>query len=243
MDNDLKRIARLTAVLIQLLSRKLVTAPSLAKKFGVSTRTIYRDLRTLEKAGVPILTEEGKGISLMPGYKIPPVMLSEAEANALLTAELLIQSQKDASLIEGFASVTAKIRAILPDSIKQKTESLESKLGVSNTYLDKREKTRYLMSLQTALTERKVIRIAYRDKKEVKTEREVEPFALFANQQYDWVLIGFCRLRSAFRSFSLSGIEKMTVTSLSYSPQPLSFEQYMRQYHGTPDHEGLSLAQ
>ena len=75
-DQDMKRISRLTAILTQLQTKQLITSTSLAEKFGVSVRTIYRDIRALEKAGVPILTEEGKGYSLMEGYKIPPIMFS-----------------------------------------------------------------------------------------------------------------------------------------------------------------------
>lgn len=89
-DNDTKRLSRLTAILTQLQTKRLITATSLADKFNVSVRTIYRDIRALEQAGVPILTEDGKGYTLMNGYKIPPVMFSESQANALILAEQLI---------------------------------------------------------------------------------------------------------------------------------------------------------
>ncbi|MEO7046774.1 MAG: HTH domain-containing protein, partial [Ferruginibacter sp.] len=96
-DNDTKRLSRLTAILTQLQTKRLLTTSELAKKFSVSSRTIYRDIKALERAGVPILTEEGKGYSLMEGYRIPPIMFTESEANALITAEQLIRKNKDAS--------------------------------------------------------------------------------------------------------------------------------------------------
>jgi len=145
-DNDIKRLTRLTAILIQLQSMRLLNATKLSEKFNVSIRTIYRDIKALEQAGVPIITEEGKGFSLMEGYKIPPVMFTESEANALLTAELIIQSSKDSSLIKEFASVTAKVKAVLPNSLKNKTERLEQKMGVSNTYIDKSPKSNILLN-------------------------------------------------------------------------------------------------
>ena len=86
-DNDVKRLSRLTAILIQLQTKRLLTATQLADKFSVSIRTIYRDIRALEQAGVPIITEDGKGYTLMEGYRVPPVMFTEAQANALITAE------------------------------------------------------------------------------------------------------------------------------------------------------------
>ncbi|MEJ7559982.1 MAG: HTH domain-containing protein [Pedobacter sp.] len=62
--NDIKRLSRLTAILIQLQTKRLITAPNLAGKFNVSVRTIYRDIKALEHAGVPILIEDGKGYAL-----------------------------------------------------------------------------------------------------------------------------------------------------------------------------------
>ena len=75
---DIKSLPRLTAILNQLHTKKLFTASELAIKFSVSKRTIYRDIKALEQSGVPILTEEGKGYSLMEGYRIPPIMFTES---------------------------------------------------------------------------------------------------------------------------------------------------------------------
>ena len=103
-EHDKPRLARLTAIITQLQSKRLVTARDMAEQPGVSIRTIYRDIRTLEQSGIPIMTEEGKGYSLVEGYKLPPVMFTEAEANALITAEQLIRSNQDRSLAEQYHS-------------------------------------------------------------------------------------------------------------------------------------------
>src|SRR3954468_7544728 len=102
IDNDTRRLSRLIAILTQLQTRRMITATVLAQKFGVSVRTIYRDIRALEQAGVPVLTEEGKGYSLMEGYKNPPVMFSETQANALILAEQLVLMNKDSSFIKDY---------------------------------------------------------------------------------------------------------------------------------------------
>ncbi len=60
-DNDIKRLSRLTAILIQLQTKRILTSTTLAEKFGVSIRTVYRDIKALEQAGVPIFAEDGKG--------------------------------------------------------------------------------------------------------------------------------------------------------------------------------------
>ncbi len=90
MENK-PRLTRLTAILTQLQSQRLLTAIEMAKKHNISIRTVYRDIRTLEKSGVPIVSEEGKGYSIMDGYKLPPVMFTQEEANALITVEQLIK--------------------------------------------------------------------------------------------------------------------------------------------------------
>jgi predicted DNA-binding transcriptional regulator YafY len=94
-------------------TKSILTAPKLAEKFGVSAKTIYRDIKVLEQAGVPILTEEGRGYSLMESYRIAPVMFTESEANALLTPELLIQSSKNESFIQEFSTAIQKVKNIM----------------------------------------------------------------------------------------------------------------------------------
>ena len=101
-NKDSTRLSRLAAILTQLQTKRLLTSTSLAESFGVSVRTIYRDLKVSEQAGVPIFTEEGKGYSLMEGYKIPPIMFSENEANALITVEQLVRKNSDSSLIKEY---------------------------------------------------------------------------------------------------------------------------------------------
>ena len=109
-DVEKPRIARLTAIITHLQSRGLTTARMLSEKYGVSIRTIYRDIRTLEQSGVPIVTEEGKGYGLVDGYQLPPIMFNEEEANALITAEQFILRNKDQSLIDNYTSAITKIK-------------------------------------------------------------------------------------------------------------------------------------
>lgn len=78
-DHYIKKIDRVTSILIQLQTKSVVRAQDLAEKFDVSIRTIYRDIKTLENAGIPIFGEAGSGYSLVDGYKLPPVMFTKEE--------------------------------------------------------------------------------------------------------------------------------------------------------------------
>jgi predicted DNA-binding transcriptional regulator YafY len=227
IDNDTKRLTRLTAILTQLQSKRIITAKKLADKFGVSNRTIYRDIKSLEDAGVPILTEEGKGYRLMEGYRIPPTMFTEDEANALLTAELIIQSSKDSSLINKFSEAIEKVRAVIPNRIKSKTDRLEEKMGISNTYIDNSPKSKYLLEIQKALVEYSIISISYTNKAGQSTKRNLEPFVIYSNQNYEWVLVAFCSLRKDFRTFSLLSIETLITTTEKFTPHKMTFKQYL----------------
>lgn len=113
MQKPKPRIARLTAIITQLQSKRLVTAREIAEKHAVSIRTVYRDIRTLEKSGIPIFTEDGKGYSLIEGYQLPPVMFTEDEANALITAQHIVDNNSDKSLVEKYKSAIDKIKSTL----------------------------------------------------------------------------------------------------------------------------------
>ena len=163
----------------------------------------------------------------MDGYKIPPIMFTEDEANALLTAELIIQSSKDNSLIDKFSEAISKVRAVIPNSIKRKTDILEQKMGITNTYIDNSPKSKYLLEIQKALVEYLVINIAYTDKEGKASKRILEPFAIYSNTNYEWVMVAFCRLRNDFRTFSLLKIDSLVITLEKFVPQKITFKQYL----------------
>ena len=208
MNADQKsRLSRLIAILTQLQSKRLLTAREMAEKYGVSIRTIYRDIRALEDSGIPIITEEGRGYSLMEGFNLPPVMFTEKEANSLITAEQLVLRNKDKSFIEHYHNAITKIKSILRYAQKDKVELLSRRIHVF--YRDNEEKTSdYLMPIQSAITNFQLIEIHYHSLKDEHTVREIEPFALY-NTQGNWLLISYCRLRNDFRSFRLDRIERL----------------------------------
>ncbi len=228
-DNDIKRVSRLTAILINLQTKRIVTSTTLSDKFGVSIRTIYRDIKALEQAGVPILTEDGKGYSLMEGYKIPPVMFSESEANALITAEQLVLKNRDSSLIKEYIGVINKIKAVLLYSTKDKVELLSSRIAVSPAIPD--TKTSNSLSLiQNALTDFRVLNIIYHSEyNDKKTERKIEPFAFYYSMQERWTLIAYCRLRKDYRMFRLDRIFKIQQTELSFKPHTMTLQEYLNE--------------
>ncbi|MGO4288168.1 helix-turn-helix transcriptional regulator [Chitinophaga sp. RAB17] len=225
MDNDTKRLSRLTAILTQLQTKRLITATELAAKFGVSVRTIYRDIKALEKSGVPVLTEEGKGYTIMEGYHLPPVMFSESEANALITAEQLVLTNKDASLVKEYRNAINKIRSVLRHSTKDKADLLSNRVLFSQNSDDIRTSNN-LSVLQLALTNFNLITIEYLsgDTQQV-TKRTVEPFALLSTQG-NWLLVAWCRLRKDYRNFRLDRMLQVHTHAEHFEPHKLTLMEY-----------------
>jgi predicted DNA-binding transcriptional regulator YafY len=224
-DNETSRLSRLTAILLQLQSNRLVTATSLAGKFEVSVRTIYRDIRALEQSGVPIITEEGKGYMLMEGYRIPPVTFSEREANALITAEQFVLTNKDESFIKDYTDAITKIKSVLRESTKDGANLLSDRIAIAQNSSQDRT-SNYLSSIQLALTNFNLVRLYYQkaDSEEV-SERIIEPFAMLTVNE-NWLLLAFCRLRKEFRFFRLDRIKSLQVQTDRFEPHNMTLQEY-----------------
>lgn len=228
-ENNSKKIVRLLSILTQLQDNRLLTASKLADKFGVSVRTIYRDIKILEQAGIPIITKEGKGYSIMEGYRFPPVMLSENEINALVTAERLISKDKDASFAREYTEAMAKIKAILRYTVKDKANLLEDRTYFGINELKERT-SNHLSSIQYALTNYLMLKIEYEDENRNKTLRDIEPFALIHTEE-NWLVLAWCRLRNAYRFFRLDRIKWMETTDIKFKPHEITLQQYFQKYH------------
>lgn len=224
-DIELKRISRLTAILTVLQSKRLITASDLASKFSISKRTIYRDIKALEQAGVPVLTEEGKGYSLMDGYRIPPIMFSESEANALITAEQLVLKNKDASFVRDYSEAISKIKSVLRNNTKDKANLLSERV-LSGQNEDNNRTSSNLSILQLALTNFNLVKIQYYSPENKQTtNRIVEPFAIYTTHE-NWLLVALCRLRNDYRAFRLDRIKSLLVQSETFEPHKITFEEY-----------------
>ncbi|PSL49899.1 HTH domain-containing protein [Chitinophaga niastensis] len=224
-DNDTKRLSRLTAIQTQLQTKRLLTAPELANKFSVSVRTIYRDIKALEQAGVPILTEEGKGYSLMEGYRLPPIMFSESEANALITAEQLVLKNKDASFVREYREAINKIKSVLRYNTKDKANLLSDRIIFGHNTENDRT-SNYLSALQLALTNFNLIKIDYHSPDNNETsKRTIEPFALLSTQE-NWLLVAWCRLRKDYRTFRLDRIQQLNILNEQFEPHKMTLQEY-----------------
>lgn len=228
MENEIPRLSRLTSILIIFQSKTIITVSQIANKFNISTRTVYRDIKSLEEAGIPIIKVEGKGYSLMEGYNLPPVMFSTDEANTLITIEKIIQTNTDGSLIENFQNIVTKIKTILKYSDKEKVELLSNRIGTTKK-TNNQIKSNSLLLIQTAITDQIVIEIKYKSlSREQFTERQIEPLGLYFSNE-NWIVIAWCNLRNELREFRLDRILNIKPLNKQFDSHKFSLSDYFIQ--------------
>lgn len=225
----MNRIDRLTAILIQLQTKKVVRAEEIANRFEISLRTVYRDVKALMEAGVPIGSEAGKGYFIVDGYHLPPVMFTQSEASALVLAGKLVEKMTDKSIRQEFESALFKIQSVLHDPEKDHLESLQSHIAVwQRPNTERAESDHHLKDIQKAVVDKEVLRIQYFSSyNEESTKRDVEPIGLYYYGE-SWHLIAWCRLRNGYRDFRADRIRDLKCTGLTFDARNLfTLQEYM----------------
>jgi len=224
---EIPRLSRLTAILLHLQSKRLITATELAEKYDISIRTVYRDIKALEEAGVPIVTIDGKGYSLLEGYRLPPVMFTEMEANAMITAWSMVSRNKDSSLVDNYKSAITKVKAILRYDDKDKAELLGNRIAYIKNY-PQTTSSNYLSTVQIALTHFKLLHIKYHalSKDEV-TQRKIEPQAIYHTQD-NWIVIAWCQTRDDYREFRLDRIQTIQLLDETFEARNFDLLSYFK---------------
>jgi len=220
----MNHLSRLLSILTILKSKRIITGTELAKKFEVSLRTIYRDIKKLEESGVPIITIEGRGYSIMDGYMIAPIMFDEMEVNALITAEQLISKTNDDSLITHFEKTLQKIKSVFKSSLQSQGELLNSKMLVLKSKPNEVKSTS-LSHIQMAITNFRVTEITYKAPGKETTFRKIEPLAIYSFDER-WIVIGWCRLRQDYRSFRLDRIEHFKILEETFEDRNFDLRNY-----------------
>ena len=224
----MNRIDRLTAILIHLQTKRIVKAEEISNRFEISLRTVYRDVKALMEAGVPIGSEAGKGYFIVEGYHLPPVMFSQDEASAMLTAGKLVEKMTDDSIRKSYESALLKIKAVLNDSEKDHLENLQSSIEVLRLPDQPSEYPNEFMSdITKAVSHKNVLGLEYiSNKSHEHTQRDVEPIGI-VHYSGRWHMIAWCRLRNGYRDFRLDMIKTLKSTGQIFDSRNLyTLQQY-----------------
>ncbi len=230
-DHYLKKLDRVTAILTQLQSKPVVRAQDLAEKFDVSIRTIYRDVKTLENAGIPIVGEAGNGYSLMEGYKLPPIMFTKEEVLSFITAEKLMQKFSHQSLGNHYQMAMEKVRSVLRHSDKNLIHNIEKQIDVFSVHGNSGDSLKNVIPIiLESIAEKTQLSIEYQTVDGRVTNRTIEAVGIFFEFNF-WYIMAYCILRKDFRQFRVDRIQQISKTQTPFLQEYGQINDY-RKSHG-----------
>ena len=221
-------INRLLGIVYTLLNKETVTATTLAERYEVSVRTIYRDIEVLSQAGIPVYTRKGKngGICLMEQFVLDKMLITQEEQQEILSALLSVEETK--------ATEEKEILQKLGDFFK--TEPVN---WLSIDFSDWGDGQRLLYEdIKRAILMNKVLSFDYYGQNREMSRRIVEPIQLLF-KEYTWYLRAYCRERKALRTFKLTRIRKMKVLEENFK---IREEYFKREAANSEKHQDITNA-
>lgn len=217
------KIDRLLSIVILLLNRPLIQAKELADMFEVSVRTIYRDIESINGAGIPVVTYQGSGggIGLMPGYRLDRNILSERELADIFTALQSVSSYGGG----GHQLLMDKISSVIPPSQKEAFRSLTTQMIVDLSPWEQMSPLEERISLlKEALEEAVAVTFEYISAEGRMTRRTIEPYTLVMKGR-SWYIYGFCTERQDFRLFKLLRMKALVKERRQYTRREIPLQE------------------
>lgn len=225
--------ARVLALLELLQAQPGLSGTELASRLNIDPRTLRRYISTLEGIGIPILAERGRngGYSLIPGFKLPPLVFTDDEALALALG--LLAARRIGVAEAAAASAAAKLERVMPESLKQRMRAISETvvLDLADSSLCRANESLATFSSASLTLHR--IRLRYRAANGTESERDVAPYGVALHDGH-WYAVGHCYLRDEIRTFRLDRVLTTTKTALPFS-RPARFDvlDHLRKAVGT----------
>lgn len=209
---------RLVSIIMMLLDKERVSAQELADRFEVSPRTIYRDIETINMAGIPVRSTPGVGggFEIMQEYKLDKNVFSAADLSAILMGLSSLSG-----MVRGneLVNALAKVRRFIPVDRAKEIELRANQIYIDlSPWMGNRNIQPYLELVKTALQESRMLSFEYADRFGNKTVRTVEPYQIVLKGSH-WYFQGYCRKREDFRLFRLSRISNLQMSRETFSPR------------------------
>ena len=215
---------RLLTVLELLQSYKQMSGTELARRLEVDVRSIRRYIVMLQDMGIPVEAERGPygTYQLRRGYKLPPLMFTDAEAIAVTLGLMAIRAYGfpvDIAAVEG---ALAKTERVLPDKLHYQTRALKESVTLRILPLPPQSQNDYVATLSSATLQGQTVLLNYRAWKGEETKRKFDPYGIVLNEGY-WYASGYCHLRDDLRTFRLDRIIALEPTDSSFE-RPADFD-------------------
>jgi len=214
---------RVLTVLELLQSHGRVSGPDLARRLEVDVRTARRYVTMLQDLGIPVEAERGRhgGYRLRPGFKLPPLMLTDEEALAVTLGLLLARRMGLTATAPAAEGALAKIERVLPAALREQVQAVQQVLAMSVSPSDAAS-TELLATLSLAAHRGRSLQLRYAGLRQDVTERVIDPYgvAFYAPR---WYVAGWCHLRKDLRLFRLDRIQEVAPAEGSFTP-PRNFD-------------------
>jgi predicted DNA-binding transcriptional regulator YafY len=220
---------RVLAVLELLQSHGQISGAELARRVEVDRRTLRRYIAMLEEMGIPITTEQGRygGYRLVPGYKLPPMMFTDDEAQALSLGLIAARGLGLADSAPAIESVQAKLDRVLPSAPKRTIAALRESVALQTGDARVNADTRLLRVLSESAQQRQSASMSYRAADGALTTRDFDVYGL-VYRTGRWYVVGYCHLRSGLRTLRLDRVARAEVTKrLFMRPDGFDASEYL----------------
>ncbi|MEG1278446.1 MAG: YafY family protein [Cellulosilyticaceae bacterium] len=212
------KVDRLISIIMILLDKERIGAQELADMFEVSPRTIYRDIDTINMAGIPVQSTSGVGggFEIMQKYKIDRKVFSTAELSTLLMG---LSSLSNMLRGDELVHALTKVKSFIPADKAKDIELKANQICIDlYPWMGNRNIQPYLEIFKTALQESKRLSFEYADRHGNKTTRTVEPYQLILKSSH-WYFQGYCHKRSDYRLFKLARISNLQMQEETFTPR------------------------
>lgn len=234
------KIDRILSIVMLLISKKQIQAKDLAELHEVSVRTIYRDIETINQAGIPIVTTQGAGggISLVDDYRLEKKLFTDDDIELILTA---LESMTSAYSFKESEHVLKKIKSLIPPKSDESEKQHHVFIDLSSWGKDSQAEKK-LQLIHTAASAHQFIQFTYRNAKGETLPRKVEPYTLVLKGRH-WYLYAFCCVKNDFRLFKLTRMTDLITISAYFRPKRIKNEEkpWNDSWHEEPSVTTLTL--
>ncbi|MCU0157466.1 helix-turn-helix transcriptional regulator [Bacillus safensis] len=234
------KIDRILSIVMLLISKKQVQAKDLAELHEVSVRTIYRDIETINQAGIPVVTTQGAGggISLVDDYRLEKKLFTDDDIELILTA---LESMTSAYSFKESEHVLKKIKSLIPPHTDESEKQHHVFIDLSSWGKDSQAEKK-LQLIHTAASAHQFIQFTYRNAKGETLPRKVEPYTLVLKGRH-WYLYAFCCVKNDFRLFKLTRMTDLITISAYFRPKRIKNDEkpWNDSWHEEPSVTTLTL--
>ena len=208
---------RLLTLLELLQSRPGRTAAQLADRLEVDSRSVRRYVTMLQDMGIPIVAERGRygGYRLLPGYKLPPLMLSNDEAIAVTLGLLAADRLGLAGAVPAVEGALAKVERVLPAEVRERVRAVQGSVTLDLAGETAFPELQHFLALSEAAHSRRRVQMRYQRPDAAPTERAFDCYGLVYHAGR-WYAVGYCHLRAEVRVFRLDRIAAVEAKEMTF---------------------------